>query len=67
MDEAMKPQQRAAQNNPWYRLATLHGEPANADGERAAKNRETWNRWMAPRPSGVVKTALRKNVRCAAT
>lgn len=38
-------------------LATLYGEPGD---ELAAKNRETWNRWMAPRLSGALKTALRE-------
>ena len=56
MDEE-KPKQKAAKDNPWYRLATLHGEPGD---ELAAKNRETWNRWMAPRLSDALKTALRE-------
>lgn len=58
MDEATKPK-RKAQDNPWYRLATLHGEPVNHFDECVAKNRETWNRWMAPRLSDEVKAALR--------
>jgi uncharacterized protein YjbI with pentapeptide repeats len=54
------PQQKAARDNPWYRLATLHGEPATARDERAAKNCETWNRWMAPRLSDAGRGALRQ-------
>lgn len=62
MDEATKPTQRAAKDNPWYRLATLHGEPANTRDDYAliAKNRETWNRWMAPRLPEALKTTLRE-------
>jgi hypothetical protein len=50
MDEETKPK-RKAKDNPWYQLATLHGEPAALDDEVAAKNRLTWNRWMARRIS----------------
>jgi uncharacterized protein YjbI with pentapeptide repeats len=39
---------RRAKDNPWYRLATLHGEAGGADTtETAVKNRVAWNRWMA--------------------
>src|SRR5690349_13083725 len=49
MDEETKPK-RKAKDNPWYRLATMHGEPADfRDKEVVAKNRVTWNRWMASR------------------
>jgi hypothetical protein len=48
MGEGRTCQQKAAKDNPWYRLATLDGEPAPLHDERVAKNRETWNRWMAP-------------------
>jgi len=37
MDEETKPK-RAAKDNPWYRLATSHGEPADYNGEIATKN-----------------------------
>jgi hypothetical protein len=37
---------RAAKDNSWCRLAML--------------NRETWNRWMAPRLSDERKTSLRE-------
>jgi hypothetical protein len=37
-----------AENNPWYLLATLHGDPSSGDDEVAVKNRVTWNRWIAP-------------------
>jgi hypothetical protein len=57
VDEETKPK-RAAADNPWFRLATLHGEPANLDDKRAAKNRETWNRWLAPRLPEELKAAL---------
>ncbi len=40
-----------AKQNPWYVLATVHGEQAedahrlNYDADKAAKNREAWNLW----------------------
>ena len=57
MDEETKPK-RAAKDNPWYQLATFHGEPKDADDERATKNRVTWNRWMASRISDDLRAAL---------
>jgi hypothetical protein len=57
MDEETKPK-RKAKDNPWYRLATFHGEPAAPDDEVAAKNRVTWNRWMAPRIPDDLRAAL---------
>jgi uncharacterized protein YjbI with pentapeptide repeats len=46
VDEETKPK-RKAKDNPWYRLATLHGEPSSLDDDVAARNRATWNRYMA--------------------
>jgi uncharacterized protein YjbI with pentapeptide repeats len=57
VDEETKPK-RKAKDNPWYRLATFHGEPASADDEVAAKNRVTWNRWMASRIPDDLKAVL---------
>ena len=51
-DEERKPKRKAG-DNPWYRLATLHGEPSEPDDEIAARNRLTWNRWMAPCSSNI--------------
>jgi hypothetical protein len=34
-------------NNPWYLLATLYGEPSDGDAELQARNRMAWNRCMA--------------------
>jgi hypothetical protein len=47
MNAAEKPTLRAANDNPWYCLATLHGEqPIDGwDPDLAEKNREAWNRW----------------------
>ena len=56
MNEAKEPK-RAAKNNP-----VPTGDEArwtNTCWRRRAKNRETWNRWMAPRLSDAAKTALR--------
>ena len=49
---------RKAKDNPWYRLATLNGEPSSRDDEVAAKNRVVWNRWMASRLSEGCKATL---------
>jgi uncharacterized protein YjbI with pentapeptide repeats len=36
------------QDNPWFSLATLYGEPDNdASPDLARRNRVIWNRWMA--------------------
>jgi uncharacterized protein YjbI with pentapeptide repeats len=49
---------RKAKDNPWYRLATLHGQPSHSDDEIAAKNRVTWNRSMATGLPADLKTTL---------
>src|SRR5689334_19187602 len=59
VDEETKPK-RKAKDNPWYKLATFHGEPKDADDEVATKNRVTWNRWMASRISDDLRAVLRK-------
>ncbi|NMM45978.1 hypothetical protein HH303_15885 [Rhodospirillaceae bacterium KN72] len=44
------PKRIPANENPWYRLATVHGEqPVDGvfNNKLAAKNRLVWNRWMA--------------------
>ncbi|WP_439407939.1 pentapeptide repeat-containing protein [Bradyrhizobium sp. DASA03076] len=45
---------RPANDNPWYCLATLHGEqPLDGfDRELAEKNRQSWNRWLGDMPEG---------------
>jgi uncharacterized protein YjbI with pentapeptide repeats len=58
---AKKERKRWAKNNPWYRLATLHGQPSDRDDEIAVKNRVTWNRWMARKlPADLKATLLEK-------
>ena len=50
MSDAEKIEQRPANHNPWYCLATLYGEqPAEGDLDKdlAAKNRIAWNRWIS--------------------
>ena len=59
VDEETKPK-RKAKDNPWYRLATLHGEPSKHNHEIAMKKRVSWNRWMASRISDELKIALRE-------
>jgi hypothetical protein len=57
MDEETKPK-RKAKDNPWYLLATFHGEPRHFRDEVAVKNRVTWNRWMAPWISDDLRAVL---------
>lgn len=50
MSDAETPPLRPANENPWYCLATLHGEQqlndrSDWDRELAEKNRLAWNRW----------------------
>lgn len=54
MSDAEKPSNRAANDNPWYCLATLHGEqPIDAyDRDLAEKNRGAWNRWIGDLTEG---------------
>src|SRR4051794_26553379 len=35
-----------AENNPWYLLATLYGQPTRDDKDLQARNRRAWNRYM---------------------
>jgi hypothetical protein len=63
-DDETKPQ-----DNPWYRLATFHGERSDPDDihdEIAGKNRVTWNRWMVSRLTDDLKTELLEAGRCSA-
>jgi hypothetical protein len=54
---------RRANDNPWYCLATIHGEqPADrVDYELADKNRVAWNRWIAAVLSDEQRAELVKN------
>lgn len=56
----------SAENNPWYLLATLHGEPSSVDDELAIKNRVTWNRWIAAKIPDDVKASLLEAARYSA-
>jgi hypothetical protein len=44
MDEPLKIK---PENNRWYLLATLYGEPAVDDPDLRTRNRTAWNRFMA--------------------
>jgi uncharacterized protein YjbI with pentapeptide repeats len=54
MSDSEKPELRPANDNPWYCLATLHGEQAvdGWDRELAEKNRRDWNRWFEDMTDG---------------
>jgi hypothetical protein len=42
-----KPPKIKAEDNPWYLLATLYGEPESGNVELRNKNRIAWNRYFA--------------------
>jgi Pentapeptide repeats (9 copies) len=46
-DEISERQKIRLDDNPWYLLATLYGEPSDGDAELQARNRMAWNRCMA--------------------
>ncbi|MEQ9153499.1 MAG: pentapeptide repeat-containing protein [Parvibaculum sp.] len=51
---------KPANSNPWYILATVHGEQDGEyfDKELHQKNRRTWNRWMSAALNEGTRTAL---------
>jgi hypothetical protein len=56
-----KAPKRKAKDNPWYRLATLHGQPSSSVDDILAQNRIAWNRWMVLRlPVDLKNTLLEK-------
>jgi uncharacterized protein YjbI with pentapeptide repeats len=65
MSDIEKPTLKPANDNPWYCLATLHGEqPAGdvRDNELLAnKNRLAWNRWIATALSDAERASLLKS------
>jgi hypothetical protein len=62
----MKPDKRKPEDNPWYLLATLHGEALSADDEVHALNRTAWNRFMAAELTEDTRALLIKDRRCSA-
>jgi uncharacterized protein YjbI with pentapeptide repeats len=64
MSDAERSERRQANDNAWYRLATVYGEqPAhgNVDVDLAAKNRMAWNRWMVEVLSNEQRADLVRN------
>ena len=49
-----------AEDNPWYLLATLYGQPTARDDELAKRNRVAWNRYMASAIRDELKSDLIK-------
>ena len=49
MENQIAERPKRPDDNPWYRLATLYGQPSNPGDDRADKNRMAWNRYMAAR------------------
>ena len=48
-----------ANQNPWYCLATVHGEYDGTLNQNIAnRNRETWNRWIAAALSDEQRSEL---------
>jgi hypothetical protein len=64
-NDADEPELRRANGNPWYCLATIHGEkptdPEEWGAKLAAKNRLGWNRWIATALSDEKRAELVKN------
>jgi uncharacterized protein YjbI with pentapeptide repeats len=48
MSDAQKPELKRANDNPWYYLATIHGEQPieGFDDDLARKNYQVWSRWV---------------------
>src|SRR3954469_3627307 len=57
-DESAETPKRDANENPWYQLATLYGEPGPGDHELQARNRMAWNRYMAGRLTDEARATL---------
>jgi uncharacterized protein YjbI with pentapeptide repeats len=47
-----------ADNNPWYLLATLYGEPTGDDDALQVRNRTAWNRYMAATLTDAQRASL---------
>src|SRR5215212_9196030 len=47
-----------ANENPWYRLTTLYGEPAWDDHELQVRNRVAWNRYTAEHLTDKARATL---------
>jgi uncharacterized protein YjbI with pentapeptide repeats len=54
------------EDNPWYLLATLHGEARTINNEVHARNRTTWNRFMASELTEDQRAFLIQEGRCSA-
>jgi Pentapeptide repeats (9 copies) len=54
------------EHNPWYLLATLHGEAESPDDEVHAGNRRAWNRFMAGELTEDARDLLIEEDRCSA-
>src|SRR5258708_38550160 len=63
MSDADKSELRPANDNPWYCLATLHGEQPvdHSNEELTSKNRLAWNRWIATALNDGERAGLVKN------
>jgi uncharacterized protein YjbI with pentapeptide repeats len=62
MSDANKPALKAANDNPWYCLATMYDElPAQERDVLVVKNRLAWNRWIATGLSDEGRASLVKN------
>jgi uncharacterized protein YjbI with pentapeptide repeats len=55
-----------AEDNPWYLLATLYGEPELGDYELQKRNRIAWNRYFAAELTEKTRTKLIEEQRHAA-
>lgn len=61
-DTDNKPTQQPAEDNPWYLLATLYGEPGWGDYDLQARNRTAWNRYYATALSDAKRAHLKGRI-----
>jgi hypothetical protein len=57
-DGEPKPQKRKAEDNPWYLLATLYGEPQSMSDPLLKLNRLVWNRYFATNLNDEMRARL---------
>jgi uncharacterized protein YjbI with pentapeptide repeats len=59
------PKKLKAEDNPWFLLATLYGQPSPGKAELKSRNRMAWNRYMANALSPERRAELVNSARCS--
>jgi hypothetical protein len=62
--DALKTVKLRAEDNGWFLLATLYGQPTRDDWELKSKNREAWNRYMASASRALGQGSVRGVEQC---